>query len=154
MAGTLIAREEDAVVLLSLILGGAEAARVADLEELAVDLLHVELLRLTVVHREEVVELGRRLVEVEGQLLLFVILGFEVVGAAAALVRAARAPFGVHRASVAMRGHKIVDLCLHVRVDVQLLAKKVLAEGQTLEELVAGMRRRVAAIVLLRLVRL
>ena len=139
---------------MSLVLRGAEAARVADLEELAVDLLHVEFLRLAVVHREEVVELGRRLIEVEGELLLFVVLGLEVVGATAALVGAARAPLGVYRACVAMRRHQIVDLRLHVRVDVQFLAKKVLTESQALKELVAGMRRRVAAILLLRFVRL
>lgn len=122
------------------------------MEELAIDLLHIEFLRLAVIHREEVVELRRRLIEVEGELLLFVVLGFEVVGAATALVGAARAPLGVHGACIAMRRYQIVDLRLHIRIDVQFLAKKVLAESQALKELVARMRRRVAAILLLRFV--
>ena len=95
MAGALVIREKDTIVLLGLILSRAEATRVAYLEELAIDLLHVELLRLAVVHREEVVELGRRLIEIEGELLLLVILGFEVVGAPAALVGAAGASLRV-----------------------------------------------------------
>lgn len=56
--------EQDALVLLRLVLGGTCATRVADLHELPVDLAHVELLGLAVVDRHEVVQLRRRLVQV------------------------------------------------------------------------------------------
>ncbi len=80
------------------------------------------------------------------------VLGLQIVGATAALIRAAGAALRVDGAGVAMRGDQVVDLGLHVRVDVQVLAEQVLAEGETLEQLVAGVRRRVAAVLLLRLV--
>ena len=42
---------------------------------------------------------------------------------------------------------------MHVCVDVQILAEEVLAEAQVLKQFVIGLRRRVAAVMLLGLVR-
>lgn len=80
------------------------------------------------------------------------ILGLEVVGAAATFVCAAGAALRVDGASLTMGRDEVVDLCLHVRVDVQVLAEQMLAEGEVLEQLVAAVRRRVAARLLLRLI--
>ena len=49
-----------------------------------------------------------------------------------------------------MRGNHVVHLSLHVRVYVQFLAQQLLLiNTKTVHELVAGVRRRVAAILLL-----
>ena len=77
------------------------------------------------------------------------ILRLQVVGAAAALVRAAGAALRVDGAGVTVRGDEVVDLGLHVCVDVQVLAEQMLAEGKALKQLVVGVRRRVAAVLLL-----
>lgn len=91
-----VVRHQDAFVLLGLVLRRACASWITDLHELSVDLSHVKLLRLAVVHRYQVVQLRRRLIQVEGQLLLLVILGLHVVRATSALVGAAGTTFGVH----------------------------------------------------------
>ena len=51
------------------------------------------------------------------------VLGLQIVGAAAALVRAAGAALRVDGASITMRRDEVVDLGLHVCVDVQVLAE-------------------------------
>lgn len=143
---------EDALVLLRLILRGTSASRIADLHELSIDLRHVKLLRLAIVDRHQVVQLGRWLIQVEGELLLFLVLGLQVVGTAATLVGAAGTPLRVDGSCISMRRDEVVDLGLHVSVDVQVLPEQMLAEGEALKQLVARVRRGIATILLLRLV--
>lgn len=98
-----------------------------------VDLAHVELLCLAVVDGHQVVQLRRCLIQVARQLLLLVVLGLEVVGASAAFVGAARATLRVDGAGITVGRDEVVDLSLHVGIDVQVLPEEVLAEGEVLE---------------------
>lgn len=93
--------QQHTIVVLCFILRRASAPGVIDHHQLPVDLPHVELLGLAVVHQHQVIQL-RWLVQVEGELFLFLILAFDVVGAATALVRAAGAALGVYGAGVSL----------------------------------------------------